>query len=179
MLQVSCELGLEAIEAALKRAAQRREASVLTVTHVGQHLQEAGSAEDAFVFCLCQPELYAALMEGDIRATAFLPWRIAAYARGGQVTLEAMSPIDACRLLNRPDLAPLAAPLEDLLRAVMEEAARTPAASRAAAAAQHGGGLGATEEQMNVRGSIPQRIDCHGTKVEDLGGTGEHDAKGG
>jgi hypothetical protein len=32
---------------------------------------------------------------------------------------------------------------------------------------------------MNVRGSIPQRIDCHGTKLEDLAGTGEHDSKGG
>jgi hypothetical protein len=32
---------------------------------------------------------------------------------------------------------------------------------------------------VNARASIPQRIDCRGTKVEELGGTGEHDAQGG
>lgn len=38
---------------------------------------------------------------------------------------------------------------------------------------------GATEDQVNMRGSIPQRIDRRGTKVEDLAGTGQHDSQGG
>ncbi|MGD0499816.1 MAG: hypothetical protein ABSC23_15410 [Bryobacteraceae bacterium] len=40
-------------------------------------------------------------------------------------------------------------------------------------------GIGATEDQMDARATIPQRIDSHGTKVEDLAGTGEHDSPGG
>ncbi len=40
-------------------------------------------------------------------------------------------------------------------------------------------GIGATEDQIDVRATIPQRIDQHGTKVEDLAGTGEHDSAGG
>jgi hypothetical protein len=40
-------------------------------------------------------------------------------------------------------------------------------------------GIGATEDQMNVRGAIPQRIDKKGTKIEDMAGTGEHDGSGG
>ena len=52
-------------------------------------------------------------------------------------------------------------------------------AAESAAAGKHRSGLGATEEQMNVRGSIPQRIDCRGTKLEDVAGTGEHDSQGG
>jgi hypothetical protein len=32
---------------------------------------------------------------------------------------------------------------------------------------------------MDARATIPQRIDSHGTKVEDLAGTGEHDSPGG
>ena len=40
-------------------------------------------------------------------------------------------------------------------------------------------GIGATEDQMNVRGAIPQRIDKKGTKIEDMAGTGEHDGIGG
>jgi len=40
-------------------------------------------------------------------------------------------------------------------------------------------GFGATEEQVDMKGTVAQRIDSRGTKVEDLGGVGGHDAKGG
>jgi hypothetical protein len=40
-------------------------------------------------------------------------------------------------------------------------------------------GIGATEEQVDVRDTIPQRIDCHGSKIEDKAGTGERDSPGG
>ena len=40
-------------------------------------------------------------------------------------------------------------------------------------------GIGATEDQMDARATIPQRIDKVGTKVEDLAGTGEQDSPGG
>jgi hypothetical protein len=40
-------------------------------------------------------------------------------------------------------------------------------------------GIGATEDQVDMRDTVPQRIDPKGTKVEDLAGTGEHDGSGG
>jgi hypothetical protein len=39
--------------------------------------------------------------------------------------------------------------------------------------------VGATEEQVDMRDTVPQRIDQKGTKVEDAAGTGEHDSGGG
>lgn len=39
--------------------------------------------------------------------------------------------------------------------------------------------VGATENNMNMGATVPQRIDQHGSKVEDLAGTGEQDAPGG
>jgi len=40
--------------------------------------------------------------------------------------------------------------------------------------------LGATEDEVDMKDTIPQRIDPKGhDKVEDLAGTGEHDSKGG
>ena len=36
-----------------------------------------------------------------------------------------------------------------------------------------------TEEQVSMRAAIAQRIDAHGSKIEELAGTGVHDAKGG
>jgi len=40
-------------------------------------------------------------------------------------------------------------------------------------------GIGGTEEQVDMRDTVPQRIDKIGTKVEDLAGTGEFDGSGG
>ena len=40
-------------------------------------------------------------------------------------------------------------------------------------------GIGATEDQMDMRDTIPQRNDRFGTKVEDLAGTGEFESSGG
>lgn len=39
--------------------------------------------------------------------------------------------------------------------------------------------IGATEDQVDMRDTVPQRIDPKGTKVEELAGTGEHDSAGG
>jgi hypothetical protein len=40
-------------------------------------------------------------------------------------------------------------------------------------------GIGATEDQIDHKDTIPQRIDKRGSKIEDLAGTGEHDSSGG
>jgi hypothetical protein len=39
--------------------------------------------------------------------------------------------------------------------------------------------IGATEDQMDMRDTIPQRNDRFGTKIEDMAGTGEVDTSGG
>ena len=36
-----------------------------------------------------------------------------------------------------------------------------------------------TEEQVDMRGTVGQRINPQGTKIEDLAGTGEQDSMGG
>ena len=39
--------------------------------------------------------------------------------------------------------------------------------------------MGPTEDQVDMRDTVPQRIDPEGTKIEDLAGTGEQDSQGG
>lgn len=171
MLQIHTTQRLHQIEFGLRMAAERHFGSVLAVTHVGHLLkpdQGVGEA-DAITFTLCFSSLYAPLLRAEIRFAAFLPIRIAACAKGDGAILETITPREYCRLLHRPELEPLAASLEDTLRLVMEEAAHRP----------HSGDHRATEEQINMRAALPQRIDCRGTKVEELAGTGVHDAQGG
>ena len=180
MLQVNSSKPLASVEPALVQAAQRHGLNVLSIVHVGQLLQGRpwGPKKDAVVFTICRPDLSAALLDADLRFASFVPCRISALEVDGAVTLEAMTPSEICGLLKRADLEELAAPLESFLRMIMEEAAQ-PAAEGQAKSAARGFDPGATEGMVNARASIPQRIDCRGTKVEELGGTGQHDAQGG
>lgn len=180
MLQVNSPKTLTAIETALVQAAQRRGISVLSVIHLGRLLQDKTPkpARDAIVFTICRPDLSAALLAAEIRFANFVPCRIMAFEQEGSVTLEALTPAEICGLLGRADLEAVAAPLESFLREIMEEAARPAAAGQARASARDAG-PGATEGMVNSRAAIPQRVDCRGTKVEEIAGTGQHDAQGG
>ena len=165
MLQIRSIHRLDQIEIGLRYAAERHGGSVLAASRVGP---------DALTFTLCLSDLYAPLLAADSRFAAFLPSRIAACAHGGAKDLETISPREFGRLLHRPDLEPLAVPREDALRAIMQEVSE-PMSHSAAARAEHC----PTEEQVNMRAAVPQRIDCHGTKIEELAGVGTHDAQGG
>jgi len=179
MLRIHTTQRLHQIEMGLRMAAERHGGSVLAASHVGQLLRpgEGLGEADAITFTLCFSSLYAELLRSDIRFAAFLPSRIAAYAEGDGVFLEAVSPREYCSLLHLLEVGPPAASLDDTLRLVMEEAAhRLP---REAGANGVPGAHRATEDQVNMRAALAQRIDCHGTKVEDLAGTGVHDAQGG
>ncbi|MBI1786878.1 MAG: DUF302 domain-containing protein [Acidobacteria bacterium] len=181
MLRIRSSKKMEEIFVSLRRAAERHRGSIPTAQSLGQLLRDRGivGAGEVTLYTYFQAELYAVLLAADRRFAAFLPCRVAAYEEPDGVTLETLSPRDFCRLVERPDLEMVAASLERALQAVMEEAAQ-PAVAGAAARAAHGGwALGATETQVNMQGTVPQRIDSKGTKVEDSAGTGLHDAAGG
>jgi hypothetical protein len=40
-------------------------------------------------------------------------------------------------------------------------------------------GIGATENQVDMKDTVAQKVDKKGTKIEDIAGTGEHDSSGG
>lgn len=179
MITVESKCPLEGVEAAICRAAQKHGVHVVAITPFSSLFSDATQPlADAISFTLCQPELFVALLSAEPRFAAFLPCRIAAVRHGEGVVLETISPKRFCALLERTDLERVVAPLETLLRELMEDVAhrqvtRTPQASAAHSL------LGAREGQGSMRASLPQRIDCHGTKIEDLAGTGKVDAPGG
>jgi hypothetical protein len=165
MLQIYSTQPMERIEAGLRHAAGRRGGHILAVSRFDQFMPANAAA-----FTMCFSEPYALLLAADVRFAAFLPCRIAVIPKGTGFLLETIAPGEYVRLLNRPDLQGMAAALDGVLRAVMEEAAH-----RAGAVVEHA----ATEDQVNMRAALPQRVDCRGTKVEELAGTGAIDAQGG
>jgi hypothetical protein len=163
MMQTFSTQTLDRIEAGLCAAAGRRRGHLLAVSRFG-HLIPGNSA----AFTLCFTQLYAPLLAADVRFAALLPVRIAVCPQGEGYLLETISCGAFARLLERPDLD--TRPLDRVLREVMEEAAHGP---------DRDAGHPATEDQVNMRAAVPQRIDCRGTKIEELAGTGAIDSQGG
>ena len=179
MLRVTSTHPPHEMENLLCRAAQHHESRVLTVTHVSRLLGcDITPPEDITVFTFCHTTLYKALLAAEPRLATVLPWRVALRQEGNTTILESLGPRDVCRWLGRDDLDRLAMPLETILHEVMMEAAAPGAAATLLRRKEQPGG-GATENEMNIRGSLPHRIDKHGTHVEDLAGTGKLDAPGG
>ena len=55
-----------------------------------------------------------------------------------------------------------------------------PAAARAGTRTLHAAAhIGATEDQVSMVGTVPERVNKHGAKIEDIAGTGQHDSLGG
>ena len=161
-------LKLEEVEGALRRAVRRRRASISLSEPAGPGV----------VFAVLQPDLYVKLLAADMRCSAFLPCRIAAYADRENVRLAAASPVEFCRTFDRRDLEGLAGAAEALLNDLLDEVAR-PATMATGSGVGEMPALGATEDQVNMRGTLPQRIDNRGSKLEEMAGTGEHDSPGG
>jgi hypothetical protein len=167
VLERNSPLKMSDVELALRRSVRRRRASIAAVEPVGS----------ATVFTILQPELYGMLLSSDARFAALLPCRVAAFPTDDGVKLAAVSPAAFARGLQRPELQGLAASAEGMLNEILDQAARP--LTQAAAGGHAESGLGATEDQMNMRGAVPQRIDSRGSKVEELAGTGEQDSRGG
>src|SRR5690242_21923463 len=129
MVQIRSTHGFHSTRMGLERAVDFHGGRVLAVGEVG--------SPGAVALTLCFSDLYAPLLDADIRFAAFLPLRVAVCEQPSGVFLESMSPRECCRILHRPDLEAAAARLEDHLRAVMEQAARPAAIAAAAGAAPH------------------------------------------
>ena len=127
---------------------------------------------------LCSPFIRHAFGRRGSFCGAAAQYHIAAFEESGSIKLAAASPVEFARALGRPDLDAPAAAAENFLNEILDEAAR-PLTLAAGSGGHAESGIGATEDQMNMRGTVPQRIDNRGSKVEELAGTGEQDSRGG
>src|SRR5712691_11129661 len=114
VLERVSSLNFREIEVALRRAARRHRAGISLAEPPGTGI----------AFNLHQQELYDTLLAADMRFSALVPCRIAAYPESGHVVLVAQSPVAFCRTLKRHDVENLAAAVETLLTEVFEEASK-------------------------------------------------------
>lgn len=133
-----------------------------TAERMGATLTRGDSLERGAVFSVSHP-LDKKLLSADVRFAAFLPCRIAAVEYRGGLKLVALSPIRFAEELHNPELGSDAAALENLLREILIDLQQLPS----------------TEDQVDMQGTVPPRVDSEGSKVEDQAGTGKQDSPGG
>jgi hypothetical protein len=171
MIEVKSALPTAAVEASLRRAVERHHTRLNAVNRPG--------ASHIVTWSVSQPAMESELLEADPRFAVFLPLRIAARPIEEGCLLQTVSPCELAALFQRQDLEKLTRRAERWLRDLMEESSQPVAAARAASAAAFQYSLGAREDQMNMRGTVPPRIDAIGSRVEDIAGTGQQDTQGG
>jgi hypothetical protein len=106
--------------------------------------------------------------------------RIIVRDESGHTFMEIPLTVAAVGVIAAPVLAAVAAiaTVVSKFEIVVERAAppARPDRPKARAAAS---AAGATEDEVHMAGTVPERVDKKGTKIEDLAGTGQHDSLGG
>jgi hypothetical protein len=91
------------------------------------------------------------------------------------LTIAAIGTVLAPILAAVGAIAALVAHFEIVVERTKPPAAAPSEPARPAAEAS----TGATEDKVDMADTVPQHTDQHGTKIEDIAGTGEHDSLGG
>ncbi|MBI3665626.1 MAG: DUF302 domain-containing protein [Acidobacteria bacterium] len=174
---------LEEMDICLRQAAEQHGCSIIGEYDLSSKLRDRGlsTGRKIRVYELCDPIAYSKLLERNPAMGAVLPLRISVHAMEGGVQLSAVSLASLGRSVEDPDMVPLIQEMEMAIREIMTAASRQHHGRAAAGPRKTDTYVheGAMEGQVSQRGQIPQRIDRLGTKVEDLAGTGGHDAPGG
>ena len=114
------------------------------------------------------------IKEGNVR-------RIIIKDEHGHTFMEIPVSVAALSMVLAPVLAAVGAiaTLVAHFEVVVERSTPTPPPAGPAPSPGTDPHVGATESQVNMADTVPQHTDDHGTKIEDIAGTGEHDSLGG
>ncbi len=126
VLQLECRgRDPEALDAALRRAAQGRGFGVINTTDLRQKLADKGVAYAAAarVYDVCKPQVAAAVLQRQPLVAAVLPCRIALVEGEGRLRLVMLRPT-ALVAYFEPALLPQAREIEVQLEAMLAEAAQ-------------------------------------------------------
>jgi uncharacterized protein (DUF302 family) len=109
----------------LEAAAVRHRFGVMGVHNLREAMRSKGVdfAGTCLVYEVCNPHQAKKVLEAHPEISTALPCRISVYKEGGKVKLCTIRPSILVKQYNAPDLDEVAADVEDVLTAIMREAA--------------------------------------------------------
>lgn len=125
VFEVQSTKDLAAIDSALHEAAARHKFGVLTVHDLQETMRKKGVdfGRECRIYEVCNPHQAKAVLEANPSISTALPCRISVYSSDGGYTLATIRPTALMQYFDAPDVAAVASEVEDVLTAMMNEAA--------------------------------------------------------
>jgi uncharacterized protein (DUF302 family) len=126
LYRIHTQKSLEEVGRALEAAAQRHKFGVLGIHDLQARMREKGVEFDraCHIFEVCNPQQAKKVLEANPEISTALPCRISVYAEGDGVTLATLRPTALIAMFGTPSLRTVAEEVEQILIAMMEEAAK-------------------------------------------------------
>ncbi len=116
---------LAEIEQAMEHSAARNKFGVIAIHDLRETMKRKGVdlAMECRIFEVCNPHQAKRVLESDGAISTALPCRISVYGSPGDYTLATLLPTELMKSFDRPDIAPVAKEVEDVIVRMMQDAA--------------------------------------------------------
>jgi uncharacterized protein (DUF302 family) len=116
---------LEQVGQGLESAAQKHKFGVLAVHNLKETMAKKGVEIklDCLIYEVCNPFQAKKVLEANPLVSTALPCRISIFTEGGKTKLATILPTQMLRGFNSPQLEPVAREVEQVIVAMMDEAA--------------------------------------------------------
>lgn len=123
--QVKSSKPLDEIERAVQESAARHRFGVIAVHDLQDTMKKKGAelGMECRIFEVCNPVQAKKVLEADGAISTALPCRISVYGSNGSYTLATMRPTEMMKAFGKPEIAPVAQEVEDVIFAMMRDAA--------------------------------------------------------
>lgn len=110
---------------ALEVAAQKHKFGVLAIHNLKDTMAKKGVEFDkeCLIYEVCNPVQAKRVLEANASISTALPCRIAIFEEGKQTKLSTIKPTAMLAMYNNPELQPVAEEVEEVIVAMMKEAA--------------------------------------------------------
>jgi uncharacterized protein (DUF302 family) len=117
---------IDQVGAALERAAKERQFGIMTIHNLRETMQKKGIEfnRDLRIYEICNPQQAKRVLEAEPNISTALPCRISVYRADGKTKLATIRPTVQLGMFERKDLEQIAKEVEDVIIAVMDEAAK-------------------------------------------------------
>ena len=125
LYNVISEKSLEQVCAGLEVAVPANKFGLLTIHNLKETMAKKGVEFDreCRVFEVCNPHQAKKVLEARMEISTALPCRISVYEEDGKVVLSTMKPSIMLGMFEVPELASVAAEVEESIVAIMQDAA--------------------------------------------------------
>ncbi|MFN0053590.1 MAG: DUF302 domain-containing protein [Planctomycetales bacterium] len=124
LLKMTTHKPLTVTAADLQAAVQKHRFGVMQVHDLKETMAKKDVLFDreCLIYEVCQPQQAKKVLDQNMSLSTMLPCRISLFEEDGQTVLATLKPTELVKLLNAPDLLPVAQEVEDALVQIMTDA---------------------------------------------------------